>query len=213
MPAAQPSPLPARSEIDCVVFDIGNVLVRWDIRALYEKLIPDPAELDWFLREVVTLDWHTQHDAGRPMDDTIAELSARYPDHAGLIAAFKPRWGETLLGPIEGTVALLERLDAAGVPLFALTNYSAETFPAFRRDYPFAARFQDILVSGEHGLVKPDPAIYALAERRFGLTVERCLFIDDRPANVAAAQARGWQAVCFTDPARLEQDLIGYGLL
>ncbi|MGF1607314.1 MAG: HAD family hydrolase [Rhodothalassiaceae bacterium] len=199
--------------IEAVIFDIGNVLVRWDIRALYAKLIADPEELDWFLRTVVTMEWHSQHDAGRPMDETIAELSAAYPAYAELIAAFKPRWTETILGPIEGSVALLQRLHTRGVPLYALTNYSAETFPLFRRDYPFAGWFRDIVVSGEHKLIKPDPRIFTLAIQRFEITPQRTLFIDDRPDNVTAGRSAGLLCHHFTGPDRLEAALRRHGLL
>ena len=191
-----------------VIFDIGNVLVRWDIGALYAKLIPDAAERHWFLENVVTLDWHHQHDAGRSMDETIPELSARYPDHAEAIAAFKPRWSETILGPIDGTVKLLEQLDEAGVPVFALTNYSAETFPQLRRDYGFVSRFSDVLVSGEHGLIKPDPRIYALAEQRFSLAPADIFFTDDRADNVEVAAARGWTTHLFEGAEELERALV-----
>ncbi len=196
-----------------VVFDIGNVLLRWDPRFLYEKLIDDPEELDRFLETVVPLSWHTEHDRGRPFAESIAERQARFPEYADLIAAFHERWDETIAGPIEGTVDLLERLHARGVPLYALTNYSAETFPRARAAFPFLSRFRDILVSGEEKVVKPDPEIFRRAIARWGLEPARTLFIDDRPANVAAAARLGWRTHLFRTPALLEADLVRLGLL
>ena len=198
--------------VQAVIFDIGNVLVRWDPRALYERLISDTEELDWFLTHVVTLAWHTHHDAGRPLDEGIRLLTRRYPAYADLIAAFKPRWDDTIIGPIEGSVRLLEALDDAGVPVYAVTNYSAETFPAFRRDFPFARRFRDVVVSGQHGVVKPDPRIYDIALRRFATTPARTVFIDDRPDNVSGAEAKGLIGLPFTGPERLASDLRALGL-
>lgn len=200
------------AKADAAIFDIGNVLVRWDPRILYRRLIADPKELDWFLNEVVPLDWHTEHDRGRSFADTIPERQARFPDHADLIAAFYDRWDETIDGPIEGSVAILERLAAAGIPLYAITNYSAETFPAFRRRFDFARHFSGVVISGEEGVVKPDPRIYAIAIERFGVDPARTVFIDDRPDNVAAARKAGLMGIEFTGPDRLAADLRASGL-
>ena len=193
--------------IEAVIFDIGKVLVDWSLRALYEQLIDDPEERDWFLTHVVTPEWHTHHDAGRPMDEGIRLLSEAYPAYAPLIAALKPRWSETLVGPIAGSVRALEALDDAGIPVYGLTNYLAETFLDFCRDYPFSVRFRDVVVSGEHGVIKPDPRIYDLMIERFGVTPERTVFIDDKPENVAAGRDKGLIALHFTDPGRLWADL------
>lgn len=187
-----------------VVFDIGNVIVRWHPRYLYSKLIDDPAELERFVSTIVTPEWHFQHDAGVSMDETIPALAARHPDYADLIRAYRPRWLETIGGAIEGTVALIERLDAAGVPLFAITNFSAEVWPPFTTAYPVVNRFRDVVVSGEIGLIKPDPRIYTHALNRFGLTSGTALFIDDRQENVDAANANGFIGHLFTKPDALE---------
>lgn len=182
-----------------VVFDVGHVLYDWDPRFLYEKLIADPDRLDWFLENVVTRDWHFQHDAGRPYTETSAELVALYPEERELIEAYGPRWLETIPAPVPGTHALVEELDRAGVPLFAVTNFSAEFWAMFRPTAPLFDRFVDIIVSGVERLIKPDPAIYALARQRFGLGPGEALFIDDNEANVAAAIDAGWLAHHFTD--------------
>ena len=202
-----------RAKAEAVIFDIGNTLVRWDPRRLYERLIDDPAELDWFLSHVVTIDWHTEHDRGRPFADGIRLLTTRYPDHADLIAAFRDRWQETFIGPIAGSVAALEALAARGVPVYALTNYSAETYPDFEARYAFARHFRDVVVSGREGVIKPDPRIYDIAIDRFGIDPRHTLFVDDVARNVDAGRAKGLIGHHFTDPARLRRHLIGLGLL
>lgn len=196
-----------------VVFDIGRVLYEWDPRHLYERLIPAGEALDAFLRDVVTTEWHFQHDAGRDFADTSAELTALYPQHAELIAAWGSRFAESIPGPVDGMPALVERLDAAGVPLFAITNFSHEFFPPFRaQEAVLFDRFRDIVVSGEERLVKPDPAIYRLALNRFGLAASDAVFIDDNAANVAAAAAIGMHAILFTGAADLVPRLRALGL-
>lgn len=183
-----------------VIFDIGNVLFTWHPRYLYERLIADDRALDAFVRDVVTLDWHFQHDAGRDFADTSVELTARFPEYAELIAAWGPRFNESVGGPVPGMHELVAELDEAGVPLFAITNFSHEFWPPFRAEWPgLFDRFRDIVVSGDERLVKPDPAIYRLALARFGLEPHETVFIDDNSANVAGAQALGIRAVLFTD--------------
>ena len=199
--------------IEAVVFDVGRVLVHWDMRALFRQLIADPAELEWFCTTVVTEQWHFQHDAGRPLAEMVAERSAEFPAYAALIEAYASRFNETIPGPIDGTVALAEALHACGVPLYAITNFGAELWARFRPTLPVLARFRDIVVSGVEKIVKPDPAIYALAERRFGLPGPALLFVDDNAANIAAAQAAGWHGHHFSDPDVLKRDLVARGLL
>ncbi len=197
-----------------VIFDVGRVLYQWDPRFLYERLIPPGAALDAFLRDVVTPEWHFQHDAGRPFAETSAELTARFPQHRELIAAFAPRFGETIPGPVPGMIALVEELDAAGVPLYAITNFSHEFWPPFRaRESATFDRFRDIVVSGDERLTKPDPAIYRLALDRFGLAAADAVFIDDVAANVAGAAALGIHALQFHDAATTRAELQGLGLL
>lgn len=202
-----------RERPGAVVFDIGRVLFDWNLRHLFEKLIDEPAQLDWFLSHVVTEEWHFQCDAGRPLAEMVPELQARFPDHAHLIGAYADRFNETIDRPIEGTHALVRRLRAAGVPLFALTNFGAEFFADFRPTQPIFGWFDDIVVSGEECVAKPDPRIYEIAERRFGIPPEALFFIDDNPDNVAAAAARGWQAHRFVDPSTLEAEVEARGLL
>lgn len=193
--------------VEAVVFDVGRVLYQWQLRALFAKLIEDPAELDWFLANVVTEEWHFQHDAGRPLADMVAERQAQFPGHADLIAAYPTRFNETIPGPVPGSIELVERLDARGVPLFAITNFGAEFWAMFRPTAPVFGRFRNIVVSGVERLVKPDPAIFRLAERRFGHRAEAMLFIDDNADNIASAAQLGWQVHHFTHAAALEVDL------
>lgn len=190
-----------------VVWDVGHVLYDWDPRFLYAKLISDAERLEWFLTHVVTKAWHYQHDAGRPFAETSAELIVQYPDVAELIAAFGPRWLETIPGPIPGTHAIVAKLSDAGIPQFGITNFSGEFWDMFRPTAPLFDLFIDIVVSGHERLVKPDPAIYALARTRFGLGDGEAVFIDDNPANVDAARAAGWHAHRFTDAATLSRAL------
>jgi 2-haloacid dehalogenase len=197
-----------------VIFDVGRVLYRWEPRLLYERVVADGAALDALLRDVVTLDWHFQHDAGRDFADTSAELIARHPEHRVLIEAWGRDFLHTIPGPVEGMPAIVEALDAARVPLFAITNFSHEFWPPFRaREAALFDRFRDVVVSGVERLVKPDPAIYHLALGRFGLRAEQAVFVDDSPANVAAAAAVGLHARLFTDAAAFRRDLVELGLL
>ena len=196
-----------------VVFDLGGVLIDWNPRYLYRKLLPDPAAVESFLAEVCTAEWNLQQDAGRTCAEATAELIRRHPDRAELVAAYYGRWEEMLGGPIDGTVAILEELDAAGVPLYALTNWSRETFPIARQRYPFLARFRGIVVSGEERLAKPDPRIYRLLLERHRLDPGACIYIDDHARNVDGARAAGMIAVQFRSPAELRSELAARSLL
>lgn len=201
------------SAVRGVVFDVGNVLFTWDPRFLYERLIDDDRALDAFLRDVVTHEWHFQHDAGRPFAETSAELIARYPDHRGLIEVWGPRFNESVGGPVPGMLELVVELAARDVPLFAITNFSDEFWTSFRAEQPVFDHFRDIVVSGSELLVKPDPAIYALALQRFGLPANELIFIDDRAENVAGAEAAGMRGHLFRDEATLRFELEALKLL
>lgn len=202
-----------------VVFDVGNVLYDWNPRFLYakifqERLIPPGPALDAFLRDVATKEWHFQHDEGRPFAETSAELSALHPEQAELIAAWGPRFTEQLGGMLPGMRALVEQLDAAGVPLYAITNFSGEFWPPFRdREADIFDRFRGIVVSGDERLTKPDPVIYRLALDRFGLAAADTVFVDDRADNVAGAAGVGMGAVLFTDAVALRADFARLGIL
>ena len=196
-----------------VVFDVGHVLFDWDPRYLYEKIIADPVELDWFLDNVVTRRWHFQHDAGRPFAETSAELIARFPDQADRIRAFAARWNETIPAPMPGMPELVADLVAADVPLFAITNFSGEFWAKWRPTIALFDAFDGIVVSGEERLMKPDPAIYALALARFGLAAGEGAFIDDRADNVVVADAAGLVGHVFVDAAETRAWLTGLAVL
>lgn len=200
--------------VAAVVFDVGNVLVEWDPRYLYCKLIRDPDECEAFLRDVVTPAWHFQHDAGRPFAETSAELIAQYPQHRALIEAWGPRFNESIPHLVPGMADLVADLAAREVPLFAITNFSAEFWPPFAaREAALFAPFRDIVVSGDVKLMKPGAAIYRFARQRFGLAAGEGLFVDDRPENVAASEAESFAGHCFTDAATLRADLVARNLL
>jgi 2-haloacid dehalogenase len=197
-----------------VIFDVGKVLFDWEPRYLYERLIGDDRALEAFLADVVTKDWHFQHDAGRPFAETSAELIAQYPQHAALIAAWGPRFVESMGPAIPGMAEIVAELDAAGVPLFAITNFSGEFWPPFVRQHRgLFGRFRDIVVSGDEKLTKPDPAIYHLALKRFELQPQDAVFVDDSAPNIAAANALGIHGVLFTTAAAFHSELVRLGLL
>lgn len=201
---------------EIVIFDLGGVLIDWDPRHLYRKLLDgDAAGMERFLAEVCSPAWNHRLDEGRPFAEGIAELVARFPEEAELIHAYRARWPEMLGGPIAPTVTLLETLDAGGVPLWAITNWSEETFPFVRDDpaYAFLGRFREVFVSGALRMAKPGEAIFAHALERIGAPPRACLFIDDNPANIATAARLGLRTHRFASPAELAADLRRLGLL
>lgn len=200
--------------MNTVVFDFGKVLLDWSPAYYYAPLFAsDAAGLDHFLGTVVAADWILEMDAGKPVDQAIAERQRAFPEHAERIALWKDGWHLMLRGEIPGTVAILAELRARGLRLFALSNFSTETFPAARRRFPFMDWFEHRVISGEIGLTKPDPRIYVHAIERCRLDPPRTVFIDDLPANVAAGRAAGLHALHFTSPERLREDLAALGLV
>ena len=196
-----------------VVFDLGGVLIDWDPRHLYRKLLADEAAVEEFLATVCTPEWNAELDRGRPFAEGVAELVERYPEHAAAIAAYHERWPEMVAGDIPGTVEVLAELRAAGVPLYALTNWSAETFAITRGRFEFLEWFDGLLVSGEERVTKPDPAIFQLLLDRFGLDPTATVFVDDSEANVAAARRLGFDAIRFTGHEELRRELVARRLL
>lgn len=200
-------------KITTIVFDIGNVLIEWDPRHLYRRIFATPDEIEHFLSTVCTSAWNLEIDRGRPFAEAIAELVARFPQHETAIRAFDERWAEMVPGLIPGTLALLERLEARGAPLYAITNFSAEKFAEARLRFPFLDRFRGVIVSAHERLLKPDPAIFELLLSRYGLKAEECLFIDDSAANIAGARDVGMAAHHFKDAAGLEKTLAAHQLI
>jgi 2-haloacid dehalogenase len=208
MPASEANGRPR-----AVVFDLGGVLLDWNPRHLYRKLFDDEAEMERFLSEVCTLEWHRAHDLGVPPEETSPPLAAAHPEHAERIWAWTQRTEEMLAGPIDGSVEILQELTSAGVPCYALTNMETWTYPGRRERYPFLTWFDGTVVSGFEGMAKPDPRIFELLLDRFGLTAASTLLIDDSAANVQAARGIGMQAVEFSSPAALRHGLQDAGLL
>ena len=189
------------------VFDLGGVLIDWNPRHLYRKLFSDEATMETFLTDICNLAWNRAQDAGRPIAEGVRELQARHPAQAELIAAYYGRWPEMLGGPIEASVAILKELKAQGTPLYALTNWCRETFPIARARFDFLDWFDGIVVSGEEGLVKPDPRIFELLFARYGFSPAETVFIDDSAENAAAGAALGCHGMEFTSPDALKTGL------
>ncbi len=200
--------------VTAVVFDVGNVLYGWDPDSFLVRQIADDEARMRFIEDVGLWQWHETLDGGRDFREAADELSEKFPAYADLISAWGDRFGETISDPIPGVHSVVEELDARGVPLFAITNFSADFWPPFfEKERAFFARFRDIVVSGEVKLLKPDPAIYFLALHRFGLKPAEALFIDDREINVEGARAVGMQAHLFVDADDLRARLVREGLL
>jgi 2-haloacid dehalogenase len=204
---------PTQKSPSIVVFDVGNVLIHWDPRRLYSQLFDSPEKVDWFLKNVCHSRWNLDLDRGLAIDDAIAERIAAFPDHAAAIRAYDERWDEMVSGAIEESVELMKRLRAAGVPLYAITNFSRAKFDRTAKRFPVLQEFDGIVVSADEGLVKPDPKIFELFLKRFSLAPEGCLFIDDSAANVQSARKLGMAAHLFVDAASLEIELERFQLV
>ena len=198
---------------DTIIFDLGGVLIDWNPRYLYRKLMPNEEAIEHFLATVCTSKWNAQQDAGRPFAEGVAILSEQFPDQAEMISAFHTRWIEMIGGAIEDTVTIMTELKEAGVPLYALTNWSAETFPLVRPTFEFLDEFIGIVVSGEEKLIKPDPAFYHVLFDRYQLKPEDTVFIDDSKPNVETAKKLGVHAIHFNSPGQVREELNGLGFL
>lgn len=195
-----------------VVFDLGGVLIHWDPRLLYRKLLPSEDAVERFLATVCTSEWNERMDAGLPLHHGIAERIERFPHHEPLIRAYGERFGEMML-PMPGSIALLRELGARGVGLYALSNWAAETFAATRHLFPFFELFDGLVISGPIGIAKPDPRIFSHLLDTHSLEARELLFVDDRAKNVEAARALGIDGVVFESAAGLRAELVGRGLL
>jgi len=202
------------SGINCVVFDIGNVLVRWDPRNLYRRMGYSDPETAAILTEIGLLEInHRVLDAGKPFPATLQLLVERFPRHAEFIRAFDIRWVESLGGAIPGSVAIFQRLKQAGVPVYALSNYNRQKFDIACELFPFLMTFDELVLSGDVGLVKPDAEIFELLIGRCGLDVGRTVFIDDSIANVATAARLGFATIHFNEKTTdLGVELLRLGL-
>jgi 2-haloacid dehalogenase len=200
--------------VNAVLFDLGGVLIDWNPRYLYAPLFgADAAGMEDFLARICAPEWNHALDAGKPFAEAVAERQALFPEHAGMIALWRDGWPQMLREAIPETVALLAALRERGHRLVALTNWSAETFPVARARFEFLQWFEDIVVSGEVRLAKPDPRIFRIAIERNRLDPARTLFVDDSLVNVQAARGVGLHAVHFRDAQTLRDDLVRLGML
>jgi 2-haloacid dehalogenase len=200
--------------VRAVVFDLGGVLIDWDPRHLYRRMFDgDEAAMERFLAEICTPAWNARQDAGRSWRAAVEQLVREHPDQRDRIVAYDERWAETLGGPIEGTVEILRELRSAGVPLAALSNWSAEKFPVARARYDFLGWFDVLVISGEVGVSKPDPRIYRYLLERTRFDPATTLFVDDVPANLVVAAEHGLRTHLFTNPPTLRAELEALGLL
>lgn len=202
------------SAITAVVFDFGNVLLEWDPRKVYRRYFPNDEEgMENFLREIKFMEWNAEQDKGRSFEEGIAILSREFPHRAELIRAYHDHWQDSIGDEIAGSVEILKRLKEKGFPLYGLSNWSAETFPFALSKYDFFHLFDDMLISGYVGTIKPDPAIFNLLLETIGRRASECLFIDDSPANIRQAKHMGFVTIHFVSPGQLETELKQTGIL
>ncbi|MFA5873366.1 MAG: HAD family phosphatase [Anaerolineales bacterium] len=202
------------SNIKAIVFDFGGVLLDWNPRNLYRRYFPDnPEAMEQFLAEINFMEWNAYQDKGRPFKEGVAILSNQYPQYSRLIQAYYETWEESVAGEIPGAVEILKRLKRKGFPLYGLSNWSVETFPAIRRKYSFFELFNDMVVSGYVNLIKPDPAIFKLLLKKIGRPARECLLIDDSDINVSIARELGFVTFQFQTPALLNTELNRLGVL
>ncbi|GGB10424.1 HAD family hydrolase [Puia dinghuensis] len=201
-------------KIDTLVFDLGGVLIDWNPQYLYNKIIPDEQERRWFLSTICTPDWNEEQDAGRSLQEATELLVAKYPDHEAAIRAYYGRWKEMLGGPIHETVEIFRELKNQGqIKLYALTNWSAETFPVALELYDFLHWFDGRLVSGEEKVRKPFPEIYKLLIERFDIDPHHAIYVDDNIRNVLPARELGFIGIHFRTPALFREELKKLGVL
>ncbi len=196
------------TRIHAIIFDFGGVLINWDPHNLYNKYFAnDTTAIDNFLAEINFYTWNLSQDGGYPFKQAVRELSAQFPQYAHLIRAYDEEWEESVPGLIPGTIEILYKLKTIGYRLFGLTNWSAEKFPLVRHKYKVFDLFEDIVVSGEVKLIKPNPAIYNLLLQKIHLRPEECLLIDDSRHNLEVARKMGFETIHFTSPGQLELEL------
>jgi 2-haloacid dehalogenase len=200
--------------ITAVVFDIGGVLIDWNREHLYRKLIADPDRRQEFLSTICTMEWNHEMDEGRSVPEAVASLAVAHPDHAALVDAWWSRWPEMLGGEIPGTRSVAETLARSGWSLYAITNWSADTWPYGVQQYPFLeGLFEGIVVSGHEQVAKPDPRLFEILNERYGLDPKTTIFIDDSPVNIETADDIGYITHRFTTADRLRLWLNELGLL
>ena len=204
----------SNTNINTLVFDLGGVLVDWNPEYLYNKIIPDEKERRWFLSTICTGDWNEQQDEGRSLQEGTDDLVRQYPGHEAAIRAYSGRWKEMLGGPIHETVEIFRELKFhTSLKLYALTNWSAETFPVALELYDFLHWFDGRLVSGEEKIRKPFPEIYRLLIDRFRIDPTKAIYVDDNIRNVLPARELGFYGIHFRTPELFREELKGLGVL
>ena len=194
--------------INTIIFDLGAVLIDWNPQYLYRKLFREESEIDYFLANICTPDWNEEQDAGQLLQVATDALVKQFPEHEINIRAFYDRWKEMLGGPIDGTVEIFRKLkQSEKYKIYALTNWSAETFPVALERYEFLQWFDGIVVSGTEMMRKPNPDFYQILLDRYNVKAEEALFIDDNLRNVKAASIMGINSIHFVSPDQLEQEL------
>ena len=201
------------SNVKTLIFDLGGVLIDWDPRCLYRKLIPDESEMNFFLAEICSPEWNAQLDKGESFQEAVDELEVVYPKYSRQIQAYYSRWEEMVIGPIQGTVNILERLREAGYPLAALSNWSAETYPKIAKRFALLNWFDPLVISGEIGLIKPDPEIYHYLLKKINREAKDCIFIDDSESNIRTAEKLGFISIHFSSSEGLGRSLEELGIL
>ena len=212
-PARDIVPVPVTAVVAAVIFDLGNVLITWDPHPAIAKAV-GTGQATCFLADegFDFMAWNHRQDAGRSWDAGEAAAVASHPHWELAIRGYRANFKKSLVGPIEDTVQIVRELHAAGIPLFALTNWSEELFPFALERFDFLDLFLGIVVSGKEGVAKPDPEIFTILQKRIGHSLDACIFIDDNVRNVEAAAEAGLDAILFTDTDHLRQDLAGRGL-
>lgn len=197
-----------------IVFDLGGVLIDWNPRYLYRQLFDgDDERMEYFLAHICSPEWNAQQDAGRPFAEAVEERIRAFPRYDNLISAYFARWPEMIAGSIVGTVAVMSELREHGYPLVALSNWSAETFPFVKYRFEFFNWFDQIVLSGEEGCIKPDPQIYRILLDRIQSDAGQCLLIDDSEENIITARSLGFNTILFTSPDHLRAELIAISIM
>ena len=195
------------------IFDLGGVLLEWNPRHLYRKVFAgDEKAMEHFLATVCTVEWNEAQDAGRRFAEATEALMPLHADKRALIEAWSARFDEMVPCAIDGTVAILSEIRDRGVPIYAISNWSSETFPPMRQRFEFLTWFRDIVISGDERVIKPDPRIFSALLTRNAIAPESAVFIDDDPRNAAAASALGIHGIHFRGPDELRRDLAAVGI-
>ncbi len=200
--------------IDTIIFDLGGVLIDWNPRYLYSKIFNTEEEITWFLENICTPEWNEKQDAGRTFEEATNELLEKFPDHSEAIKAWYGRWQETIRGPIHETVDILKAIkESKKYRLYALTNWSSETFPWALKNFDFLGWFEGIVVSGDEKTRKPFHDFYHILLKRYNVEPSKAIFIDDNKHNYLAANEIGIDAIHFKSPQDLREELGKRGIV